>query len=72
MTKTTLKRVKSKDKYFDRLGGFVDWNKISADAGYKVTRQLNSKKNRGLKLLICFQQVVGLRRINLLRGLWLF
>ena len=46
MTKTKLKRVKSNDKDFDRLGGFVNWNKKSEDVGHKAKRQFHVKKEQ--------------------------
>ena len=33
MTKTKLKRVQSNDEDFDRLGGFVKFNKMPGDVG---------------------------------------
>ena len=45
MTKTKLKRVQSNDKYFDRLGGFVIWNKMIGDVGDKAERQFHVKKD---------------------------
>ena len=41
-----LKRVKSNDKYVDRLGGFVNWNNMSEDAGHKAKRQFHVKKEQ--------------------------
>ena len=43
---TQLKRVKSNDKDFDRLGGFVNWNNMSADVGHKAKRQFHVKKEQ--------------------------
>ena len=46
MTKTKLKRVQSNDNDFDRLGGFVNWNNMPGDAGYKAKRQFHIKKDK--------------------------
>ena len=46
MTKTKLKRVQSNQEDFDRLGGFVNVNKMPGDVGFKVKQQFHVKKDQ--------------------------
>ena len=62
-------QMKSKDIYVYQQGGFVRWESIVRMSAIKQSGNFMSKQNRGLQLLLRFQQVVGLWCINLPRGL---